>query len=74
MSLYLSLLIMPEIILLPFVIGLLIFPLVGAYYFAKHLGRNPWFWFGISFILPIISLFILIFLPDLEIEDKSEKS
>lgn len=63
---------MPEVILVVFVFGLLSFPQVGAYFFAKHLGRNPWFWFWISFVLPIISLFILIFLPDLEAETKAD--
>jgi ABC-type multidrug transport system permease subunit len=65
---------MPELILLPFIIGLLCFPLFGAYYFAKHLGRNPWFWLGISFVLPIVSLIILIFLPDIDKEAKIDEA
>ncbi len=63
---------MPEILLVLFIIVLICSPQVLAYYFAKHLGRDAKFWFWISFIIPIISLFILIFLPDIkEAEDTS---
>jgi len=64
---------MPELILFPFIVALICFPIFGAYYFAKHLGRNPWFWFWISFLLPIISLIILIFLPDLKKDKEDNK-
>ncbi len=60
---------MPEILIGLFVLGILLSPQILAYKFAQHLGRNPWFWFWISFILPFISLLILMFIPDLE-EDK----
>jgi hypothetical protein len=32
--------------------------------FAKSQGRNPFMWFGLAFLLPIISLIILFCLPD----------
>lgn len=40
-----------------------------TYFYAKHLGRNPWRWFVIGIILPGIATIILSFLPDLS-EDK----
>lgn len=47
---------------------LLLIPQLVAGIFAKSLGRNFWFWFFISFLIPIISLIVLACL-----EDKSEK-
>lgn len=47
--------------------GILFFPQIAAGMFAKSRGRNFWFWFFISFLIPVISLIILFFL-----EDKSE--
>ena len=55
---------MPEIILGPIVLGLLLSPQLLAGFLAKRTGRNFWFWFFISFLIPIISLIILIFLED----------
>ncbi|MDQ1140602.1 hypothetical protein [Pedobacter agri] len=55
---------MPEIILGTVVIGLLLSPQLLAGFLAKRTGRNFWFWFLISFLIPIISLVILIFLED----------
>ncbi len=60
---------MPEVLVVLLILFLCFSPQLLAYKFAEYLGRNPWFWFWISFILPFISLFILMFLPDLE-EDK----
>ena len=54
---------MAEILLL---LGLVL-PQTIAGIFAVSQGRKFWFWFFISFLLPIISLIILVFL-----EDKSE--
>lgn len=48
---------MPELLLLCF----MLIPQVVAGVYAKIIGRNPWFWFFISFIVPIISLIILVF-------------
>ena len=36
-----------------------------TYFYAKHLGRNPWRWFLIGCLLPGIATIILSFLPDL---------
>ncbi len=55
---------MPEIFLLLFVLGLILSPQILAGILAKSMGRNFWFWFGISFLLPFISLFILLSLKD----------
>jgi len=55
---------MPEIILGSLVICLLLSPQLLAGFLAKRTGRNFWFWFFISFLIPIISLIILIFLED----------
>jgi len=46
----------------------LLIPQTVAAIFAKNMGRNPWFWFFISFLIPIISLIILLFL------DKDDKT
>ncbi|MBC6113030.1 hypothetical protein ACFOG5_14460 [Pedobacter fastidiosus] len=55
---------MPEIILGSLVICLLLSPQLLAGFLAKRTGRNFWFWFFISFLIPIISIIILIFLED----------
>jgi len=55
---------MPEIILGAVVLGLLLSPQLLAGFLAKRTGRKFWFWFFISFLIPIISLIILIFLED----------
>jgi MFS family permease len=36
-----------------------------TYFHAKHLGRRPWLWFALGFVLPIISTLLLSLLPDL---------
>jgi len=48
--------------------GLLFFPQTAAGILAKSRGRSFWFWFFISFLIPIISLIVL-----LRLEDKSEE-
>lgn len=60
---------MPEIIVGSTVVCLLLSPQLLAGFLAKRTGRNFWFWFFISFLIPIISLIILILL-----EDKNPKS
>ena len=42
----------------------LMIPQIVAAVLAKSMGRNPWFWFFISFLIPIISLIVLLFLDD----------
>lgn len=58
---------MPEIILA----CLLMIPQTVAAILAKSIGKNPWFWFFISFLIPIISLIVLLFL-DKSKEEKRE--
>ncbi|TBO43225.1 hypothetical protein [Pedobacter kyonggii] len=55
---------MPEIIVGTVVLGLLLSPQLLAGFLAKRTGRNFGFWFFISFLIPIVSLIILIFLED----------
>lgn len=42
----------------------LILPQTIAGIFAKSQGRSFWFWFFISFLIPIVSLVVLLFLDD----------
>ncbi len=51
---------MPEIILA----CVMLIPQIVAGILAKSMGRNFWFWFFISFLLPIVSLVILLFLKN----------
>jgi cytochrome c biogenesis factor len=51
---------MVEILLL---LGLVL-PQTIAGIFARSQGRKFWFWFFISFLIPIISLVVLVFLDD----------
>lgn len=55
---------MPEILLL----CVMLIPQIVAGILAKSMGRKFWFWFFISFLIPIVSLIVLLFL-----EDKSEQ-
>lgn len=56
---------MPEFLLL----FALIIPQLVAGGYAKSIGKSFWFWFFISFLIPVISLIILLFL-DKENKDK----
>lgn len=51
---------MPELLL----ICVLLIPQTVAGVLAKSMGRNFFFWFFISFLIPIISLIVLLFLDD----------
>ena len=64
---------MPEIQIGTFVLAILLSPQIIAYKFAQHLARNPWFWFWIPFVIPFISLLILIFMPEPQEEQKTAK-
>jgi len=52
-----------EFILAPLVLTLIAPQLIAAF-FAKSIGRSFWFWFWISFLIPIISIIILMNLPE----------
>ena len=47
---------MPELLLLCF----LLIPQLVAGIFANSQGRSFWFWFFISFLIPIVSLIVLL--------------
>ena len=55
---------MPEIILLLFIIVVVFIPQWIAGLMARSMGRSFKFWFWISFLIPIISIIILVFLHD----------
>ncbi|HCN82994.1 MAG TPA: hypothetical protein DIT07_05140 [Sphingobacteriaceae bacterium] len=55
---------MPEILLTLFVLVIILLPQWIAGFMAHSMVRNFWFWFGISFVLPFISIIILVFLKD----------
>ncbi|MCX2573511.1 hypothetical protein [Pedobacter sandarakinus] len=55
---------MPEIIIGSIVLALLLSPQILAGFLAKRTGRKFWFWFLISFLIPVISLIILVLLED----------
>jgi hypothetical protein len=40
--------------------------------FARRCGRNPWKWFFIGIILPLIANLILLYLPDLSEPENKE--
>ena len=52
-----------EIILAPLLLTLLAPQMIAAF-FAKSIGRSFWFWFWISFLIPVISMVILMNLPE----------
>jgi hypothetical protein len=52
-----------EIILAPFILTVIAPQIIAAFY-ARSIGRSFWFWFWISFLIPIISIVILMSLPD----------
>lgn len=56
---------MPEIILL----CVMLIPQIVAGVYGKSMGKSFWFWFFISFLIPIISLIVLLFLD----KDKKEE-
>lgn len=55
---------MPEIPLIIFAAFILLSPQIIAGTIARSNGREFWFWFWISFLIPIISIIILLCLED----------
>lgn len=51
-------------ILLILMLPLILLPQIAAGILARQTGRKFWFWFWISFVIPFISLIILISLKD----------
>ncbi len=60
---------MPELLLLCF----MLIPQLVAGIYAKTIGKSFWFWFFISFLIPIISLIILLILDSKKEETKPKK-
>ena len=58
-------------ILLLLLLPIVLLPQIAAGLFARQLGRRFWFWFGISFFIPIISLIVLLMLKDEKSEEKN---
>ena len=56
---------MPELLLL----CVMLIPQTVAGVYAKSMGKSFWFWFFISFLIPIISLIVLLLLDN----DKNEE-
>ncbi|TCC93930.1 hypothetical protein EZ428_03925 [Pedobacter frigiditerrae] len=56
---------MPELLLL----CVMLIPQTVAGVYANSMGKSFWFWFFISFLIPIISLIVLLFLDN----DKNEE-
>lgn len=61
---------MPEILLLCF----LMIPQLVAGIYARSIGKSFWFWFFISFLIPIISLIILLFIDKKSAKGDEQKS
>ena len=47
-------------ILLALLLPIVLLPHVAAGLLARQQGRKFWFWFGISFLIPVISLILLL--------------
>lgn len=60
---------MAEILAICIGLCMLLSPQIIAGLIARSMGRKFWFWFFISFLLPVISIFIL-----LSKEDKSGRT
>ncbi|MFN0291669.1 hypothetical protein [Pedobacter helvus] len=60
---------MPEILLLCF----LMIPQLVAGIYAHSIGKSFWFWFFISFLIPIISLIVLLLLDKKQSKGVTEK-
>ena len=54
-----------EIILAPLLLAVIAPQMIAAFY-ARSVGRSFWFWFWISFLIPVISIVVLMSLPDKE--------
>lgn len=59
---------MPELLLLFF----MIIPQLVAGIYAHSMGKRFWFWFFISFLIPIISLIILLIIDNKKPRDSKE--
>ncbi len=60
---------MPELLLLCF----LFIPQLVAGVYAHGMGKSFWFWFFISFLIPIISLIVLLIIDKKQSKGVSDK-
>lgn len=60
---------MPEILLLCF----LMIPQIVAGVYAHSIGKSFWFWFFISFLIPIISLIVLLVIDNKKPKEANEE-
>lgn len=61
---------MPELLLLSF----LMIPQLVAGVYAHSIGKSFWFWFFISFLMPIISLVVLLIVDNKKSKATTEES
>ncbi|MDZ4839991.1 MAG: hypothetical protein SGJ04_08295 [Bacteroidota bacterium] len=52
-----------ELLALLLLVYFVITPLVAGHYADTH-GHSFWLWWGLGLVLPVVSIFILLFLPD----------
>jgi hypothetical protein len=52
--------------ILAFLGSILFFVPLTTAFFARSLGRSFWKWFAIGCVLPLVSVFILWFLPEVK--------
>ncbi|MDQ3108904.1 MAG: hypothetical protein M3R17_03325 [Bacteroidota bacterium] len=52
--------------ILSFLFSILFFVPLTSAFFACSLGRSFWKWFAIGCVLPLVSVFILWFLPEIK--------
>lgn len=60
---------MPELLLLCF----MIIPQLVAGVYAHGMGKSFWLWFFISFLIPIISLIVLLVIDNKKSKDNKEE-
>lgn len=60
-------------ILLAMLLPLVLLPHIAAGLLARQMGRRFWFWFGISFLIPVISLIVLLMLDEKKPENKKKQ-
>lgn len=60
---------MPELLLLCF----LLIPQLVAGIYAHSIGKSFWFWFFISFLIPIISLIVLLIIDNKKPKENKEE-
>jgi energy-coupling factor transporter transmembrane protein EcfT len=62
-----------SVVLLPGLLGVLLAPVVvlATGYLARSYGRDFWMWLLLGCILPVVSIFLLLLLPDRSTPEKA---